>query len=223
MDTEERYRRDREHMVQRQLIDRGIRDERVIEAMRRVPRHQFVPEQYQHMAYADGPLPIGEGQTISQPYIVALMTQLLHLQGSEKVLEIGTGSGYQAAVLGHMALEVHSVEQHGALSRSADGVLKNLELSNIQLHVGDGSQGLPDQGPFEAILATAAAPSVPQPLMDQLVDGGRLVLPVGGPSGQLLQVWERQGEKFDHETIAPVAFVPLRGEYGWQKTDWYRW
>lgn len=223
MDAEEQYSRDREHMAQRQLIDRGIRDANVVEAMRRVPRHLFVPEEYRYMAYADGPLPIGEGQTISQPYIVALMTQLLQLQGTEKVLEIGTGSGYQAAILGHMAMEVHSIEQHKALSKQAGAALVGLELLNIHLHVGDGSQGLPADGPFEAILATAAAPSVPQPLMDQLADGGRLVLPVGGPSGQLLQLWNRLGDKFDHETIAPVAFVPLRGEHGWQNAEWYRW
>ncbi len=223
MEPEEQFRRDREYMVQRQLIDRGIRDTRVVEAMRRVPRHLFVSGAYHHMAYSDGPLPIGEGQTISQPYIVALMTQLLHLTGTEKVMEIGTGSGYQAAILGHVAREVHSIEQHRALSQAAETVLAGLELANIHLYVGDGSQGLPEIGPFEAILATAAAPAVPQPLMDQLQDGGRLVLPVGGPSGQILQVWTRQGDKFDHETIAPVAFVPLRGEHGWQKADWYRW
>jgi protein-L-isoaspartate(D-aspartate) O-methyltransferase len=223
MDAEEQFRRDREHMVKHQLADRGIRDAKVLAAMQRVPRHLFVPEAYWHMAYADGPLPIGEGQTISQPYIVALMTQLLQLQGTETVLEVGTGSGYQAAILGCLAQKVHTIEQHDPLSRQAGTALAGLDLPPIHLHVGDGSQGLPEHAPFEAILTTAAAPAVPQPLMDQLADGGRLVLPVGGPSGQILEVWVRSGDKYDHESIAPVAFVPLRGEFGWEDVDWYRW
>lgn len=220
MEEEERYRQERERMVADQIAARGIADARVLEAMRQVPRHLFVPEEHRHLAYANGPLPIGHRQTISQPYIVALMTQLLKLQGDEKVLEIGTGSGYQAAVLGHLAREVHTVEQYLALAERAAEVLRELGLTNVHVHVGDGSLGLPEHAPYQAIIATAAAPDVPKPYLQQLAPGGRLVLPVGGPEGQLLQRIVRRGGGIESEAVAPVAFVPLRGKYGWGEDDW---
>jgi protein-L-isoaspartate(D-aspartate) O-methyltransferase len=214
------YLQDRERMVANQLEGRGIRDARVLAALREVPRHLFVPEEHRHLAYADGPLPIGQGQTISQPYIVALMTQLLALQEDNSVLEIGTGSGYQAAVLSHLAKTVHTIEQYGELAARARQVLDMLGILNVHVHVGDGSNGWPKCAPYAGIIATAAAPRVPEPFLAQLSDGGRLVLPVGGQDGQLLQVWHRQGEDFDRDTIAPVAFVPLRGKHGWGEEDW---
>lgn len=207
-------------MVDEQLIERDIRDERVLEAMRAVPRHRFVPPEYRYMAYNDGPLPIGSGQTISQPYIVALMTQLLHLKGDENVLEIGTGSGYQAAVLGYVAKQVHTIERHSELAEGAAGVLQGLGLSNVCVHIGDGSLGLREYAPFQAILVTAAAPDVPKALLDQLDEGGRLVVPVGGRMNQFLERWERHGASFEQELLVPVAFVPLRGRYGWNEERW---
>jgi protein-L-isoaspartate(D-aspartate) O-methyltransferase len=204
-------------MVREQLASRNIRDPRVLAAMRSVPREQFVPPENRHLAYADGPLPIGQSQTISQPYIVALMTQLLELGGEEKVLEVGTGSGYQAAVLSHLAKSVYTVERHAPLARIADRVFSQLGLENIHIHVGDGTQGLPQDAPFEAIIVTAAAPEVPKPLLDQLADGGRLVIPVGGRRGQYLERWRRQADEFKSETLEPVAFVPLMGKHGWQE------
>jgi protein-L-isoaspartate(D-aspartate) O-methyltransferase len=188
--------------------------------MERIPRHRFVPPEYQHLAYADGPLPIGQGQTISQPYIVALMTQLLALEGTERVLEIGTGSAYQAAILGELAQEVHTIERHASLAQHAAGVLKELGIENVTVHTGDGSLGLPEHAPYGAILVTAAAPVVQQALLDQLTDGGRLVIPVGGMGGQMLERWQRRGNDFNQAVLVPVAFVPLRGKLGWRDTDW---
>lgn len=205
----------RERMVQEQIAARGVRDPRVLEAMRRVPRHFFVPEAYRHLAYSDGPLPIGHGQTISQPYIVARMTELLALQGDEKVLEIGTGSGYQAAILAHLAREVHTIERVPELAQQAAERLRALGLTQVTVHQGDGSGGLPEEAPFDAILVTAAAPEVPRPLLAQLRDGGRLVLPVGTRGVQYLERWTRQGKQYRRERLEPVAFVPLVGEYGW--------
>jgi protein-L-isoaspartate(D-aspartate) O-methyltransferase len=211
---------DRERMVKEQLIWRGIRDERLLDAMRAVPRHRFVRKEHQHLAYTDGPLPIGYGQTISQPYIVALMTQMLELEGHENVLEIGTGSGYQAAILGHLARQVHTIERLPALAERAAAVLEELGLFNVHVHTGDGSLGLPDHAPYHAILVTAAAPVVPQALLDQLADLGRMVIPVGGQGGQYLERWRREGTRFDHEDSVPVAFVPLRGRFGWGEANW---
>jgi len=207
-------------MVEEQLMERDIRDQRVLEAMKTVPRHLFVPPEHRHLAYADGPLPIGGGQTISQPYIVALMTQMLRLVGDENVLEIGTGSGYQAAILAHLAREVHTIERHAHLAENAAGVLKELGLADVFVHVGDGSQGLPEFSPYQAILVTAAAPEAPQTMLDQLDDGGRLVIPVGGQTGQYLQRWQRHGAGFTQEVLVPVAFVPLRGQSGWKEDKW---
>jgi protein-L-isoaspartate(D-aspartate) O-methyltransferase len=214
------YENDRRRMVKEQLMDRDIRDPRVLEAMAFVPRHLFTPAEYSSMAYADGPLPIGEKQTISQPYIVALMTELLRLEGDENVLEVGTGSGYQAAVLAHLARTVHTIERHEPLAEQAEQALRKLSISNVVIHIGDGSLGWPPASPYDGIIVTAAAPHAPQPLLDQLADGGRLVVPVGGYAGQYLEVWERAGGDFTHEALVPVAFVPLRGQYGWPEDSW---
>lgn len=220
MEDEAYYSRLRNAMVSEQITARGVQEERLLEALRRIPRHWFIPEEYSNIAYSDGPLPIGQGQTISQPYIVALMTELLELEGDENVLEVGTGSGYQAALLGALAREVHTIERHAALAEKAGQVLLKLGVTNVVIHVGDGSLGLPAQAPFQAIMITAAAPRVPQPLFDQLADGGRLVLPEGGANGQMLDRWRKSGAEFRREHIAPVAFVPLRGEFGWQDDRW---
>ena len=220
MKEAELYAEERTRMVKAQIETRGVHDDRVLESMRIVPRHCFVPPEHIHMAYADGPLPIGEGQTISQPYIVALMTELLKLKGEERVLEIGTGSGYQAAILAHLAQEVHTIERHTALAERAKHILENLGHKNVEFHVGDGSKGLPDLAPFQAIIITAAAPSVPEPLVEQLDDDGRLVVPVGSRFNQLLELWTRNDDGTTREVIAPVAFVPLRGEFGWEENGW---
>ena len=210
------YASEREQMVVTQIARRGVRDARVLEAMRTVPRHYFVSPEYRYLAYTDGPLPIGNGQTISQPYIVALMSELLELRGDEKVLEVGTGSGYQAAVLAHLAHEVHTIERYANLARFAAGILADLGLTNVTTHIGDGSKGLEEQAPYAGIIVTAAAPIIPRPLLEQLEDGGRLVIPVGSRGGQVLERWVRQGERYDYESIIPVAFVPLVGEQGWK-------
>lgn len=213
--SEEGFARLRERMVEEQLVQRGVSDARVLEAMRKVPRHRFVPQRDRSWAYEDHPLPIGHEQTISQPYVVALMTQLLELQGEEKVLEIGTGSGFQAALLGELAGEVHSVERIEELARRAANVLKKLGFDNVQVHVADGSEGWPEDAPYDAILAAASAPRAPKPLLEQLVEGGRLVLPVGMTRGQVLQRWRRIGDQWEREDFSPVAFVPMIGKHGW--------
>lgn len=215
------YRTERLQMVERQLARRGLQDERVLAAMTAVPRHCFVPPEYHDLAYHDGPLPIGSGQTISQPYIVAYMTQLLHLTGGETVLEIGTGSGYQAAVLSHLAEQVYSIERFENLAQIASQRFTELEIHNVQVVVGDGTQGLPEHAPYQGILVTAAAPSVPRPLLNQLAEGGRIVLPVGKQYGQYLEVWTRKGQEFLQDVLAPVAFVPLIGKDGWETDNWY--
>ncbi len=209
------FSHEREWMVDHTIANRGVRDQRVLDAIRQLPRHLFVPVGERSESYADCPLPIGCGQTISQPYIVALMTELLHLQGGEKVLEIGTGSGYQAALLAMLAGEVHTIERHAELSERAQKVTRQLELVNLHFHIGDGSLGLPNEAPFDGIIVTAGAPLAPKVLLDQLSDGGRLVIPVGSRFGQDLQLWWRDGRKFDSESICPVVFVPLRGQQGW--------
>ena len=214
--TDDIFASQRQQMVDNQIARRHIRDPRLLEAMRSIPRHEFVPHEHRHLAYTDGPLPIGLGQTISQPYIVALMTQLLNLQGAENVLEVGTGSGYQAAILAYMARQVHTIERHPELARRAAEILAELGLVNVQVHTGDGSLGLPEFAPYEAIIVTAAAPDTPRPLLEQLADGGRLVLPVGEHGGQYLERWTRQEAHYEKEAIVPVAFVPLIGELGWK-------
>jgi protein-L-isoaspartate(D-aspartate) O-methyltransferase len=211
------YAAERERMLETQIISRGVLDRRVLGAMRSVPRHVFVPPEHRHLAYSDGALPIGNGQTISQPYIVALMTELLGLKGDEKVLEIGTGSGYQAAILSLLAREIHTIERHAGLARYAARLLEDLNNTNVRVHVGDGTLGLPDFAPFSGIVVTAAAPGVPQALFDQLEDGGRLVIPVGHRGDQYLERWQRHGDQFAYENILSVAFVPLIGAQGWKE------
>jgi protein-L-isoaspartate(D-aspartate) O-methyltransferase len=211
---EQDFLTERKLMVARQLRGYGISDRRVLEAFESIPRHLFVPQEYRSSAYEDGPLPIGFEQTISQPYIVAYMTQLLDLTGSERVLEVGTGSGYQAAVLAALTAEVHTIELIPALADRARAVFEQLGFRNIFLHVGDGSLGWEEAAPYDAILVTAAGPRVPKSLLNQLADGGRMVLPVGERGNQVLELWRRDGETFSHETLLPVAFVPLRGRDG---------
>lgn len=215
--TRDAYVRDRERMVDRQLRRRGIVNPRVLQAMQDVPRHCFVPAFYEKLAYSDGPLPIGHQQTISQPYIVALMTQLLQLKGGERVLEVGTGSGYQAAILSRIVPEVVSLERLPVLAERARAVLAELGYSNVKVIEGDGSTGKGAAGRFDGIIVTAAAPGVPEPLKQKLNEGGRLVIPVGGRYSQILQVWHLQEGHLNCQTIAPVAFVPLLGEYGWDE------
>jgi protein-L-isoaspartate(D-aspartate) O-methyltransferase len=220
MKEKEFYTKERLRMVERQLAARDIKDKQVLEAFRMVPRHQFVPQESRHLAYANGPLPISQSQTISQPYIVALMTQLLELEGDEVVLEIGTGSGYQAAILAHLASEVHTIERHQELAKSATNIMSALGYNNIHVHTGDGTLGWPDSAPYDGIIVTAAAPSVPRPLLKQLKEGGRVVIPVGGRGAQFLECWQRKGSDFKCDQIAPVAFVPLIGEHGWEEGRW---
>ena len=212
----EAFERARQEMVRLQIQARGISDERVLAAMRAVPRHRFVPGHVLGAAYRDAPLPIGQGQTISQPYIVAYMTDRLGLVGSERVLEIGTGSGYQAAILSFLAREVITVERLPVLSREAKALFDELGYDNVHVKVGDGTLGWPEDAPYDAIVVTAAAPQVPAPLQWQLADGGCLLAPVGPRWSQQLVRVRREGESFQTETLLGVAFVPLIGEHGWQ-------
>jgi protein-L-isoaspartate(D-aspartate) O-methyltransferase len=216
----EQFDGQREYMVREQIERRGIRDPRVLAAMRAIPRHLFVPPDQRHWAYSDGALRIDMGQTISQPYIVALMTDLMQLQGGESVLEVGTGSGYQAAVMAQIAEKVFSIERHPPLAESARQILASLEIENVEIHVGDGTLGLPQFAPYQAIMVTAAAPQAPKSLLGQLDDDGRLVIPVGGKYSQTLQVWQRKGAKFTQKAVTAVAFVPLLGDEGWDEKDW---
>jgi protein-L-isoaspartate(D-aspartate) O-methyltransferase len=202
---------ERERMVRDQIEARGVRDPRTLAAMRRVPRHEFVPAEVAAGAYADHPLPIGHEQTISQPYIVAFMTEALGLRGGEKVLEVGTGSGYQAAVLAEIAREVHTIEIVEPLAARARADLARLGYANVHVRAGDGYKGWPEAAPFDAIIVTAAAPRLPEPLLAQLADGGRLVIPVGEQDQQLMIV-TRSGTTFTRENVLPVRFVPMTGE-----------
>jgi protein-L-isoaspartate(D-aspartate) O-methyltransferase len=207
----------REAMVANQIEMRGVRDPRVLAAMRVVPRHHFVPAYQQGSAYRDSPLPIGQGQTISQPYIVALMSEMLELKGDERVLEIGTGSGYQAAILAQLAAEVISVERFASLAQEARERLAELEVENVRVEVGDGSLGWPADAPYDAIIVTAASPRVPLPLEEQLAEGGRLIVPAGQRYTQSLVRVRRRGGRLKRETTIGVAFVPLIGQHGWQQ------
>ena len=220
MSDSEGYTGQRETMVREQIERRGIYDPGVLAAMRAVPRHAFVPTDQRDWAYSDGALRIEMGQTISQPYIVALMTELMRLKGGETVLEVGTGSGYQAAVLAQIAGQVYSIERLTALAEQAQQVLDSLAIKNVEIHVGDGTLGLTEHAPFQAIMVTAAAPKVPKPLLEQLDEGGRLVIPVGSKYNQILEVWQRQGAKYTHEMASAVVFVPLLGDKGWNEKDW---
>lgn len=205
------FEADRTSMVLKQLRSRDISDEKVLVAMAKVPRHLFVPSALRSMAYSDGPLPIGSEQTISQPYIVAYMTQALELKPGAKVLEIGTGSGYQAAVLGEIAGEVFTIEIVPELAKSAEEILGKLGYRNIHVRSGDGYQGWPDKAPFEAIIVTAAPDHIPQPLIDQLAPGGRLVIPVGTGNQEMMILTRTSSGVVSRKTIA-VRFVPMTGE-----------
>jgi protein-L-isoaspartate(D-aspartate) O-methyltransferase len=201
--------RQREEMVRKQLADRGIHDVRVLVAMRDVPRHEFVPESFRHDAYEDHPLPIGEGQTISQPYIVAAMLQHLALQAGDRVLEVGTGSGYVTALLSLLSAEVYSVERHAQLALLAESTLRRLEYRNVKIRVGDGSQGWVEYAPFDAVLVSAATAEMPPALFAQLCDGGCMVLPVGPPSSQELQLIRKVGGQAEVKILEGCRFVPL--------------
>jgi protein-L-isoaspartate(D-aspartate) O-methyltransferase len=206
--------RARRRMVERQLRGRGIEDERVLAAMTEVPREQFLPEAVRPRAYADSALPIGSEQTISQPWIVAAICQALQLGGSELVLEVGTGSGYSAAVLSLLADHVVSVERHEPLARAAAQALEALGIANVELVVGDGSLGVPERAPFDAVAVHARAPAPPPALLAQLADGGRLVVPVASAEADLLTLLRRQGENCKSTVIGPCRFVPLIGAEG---------
>lgn len=210
---------ERRSMVNDQIRSRGITDERVLVAMEEVPRHLFVPPDLERDAYRDHPLPIGHGQTISQPYIVAGMTALLQLKHGDSVLEVGTGSGYQAALLARIAGRILSIERIPEVARRAEENLRRAGIDGVRIVIRDGTAGYPEEAPYDAILVTAAAPSLPSPLLSQLADGGRLVAPVGDRNIQHLIRITRHGDEFMRETFEPVRFVPLIGEYGWQNED----
>jgi protein-L-isoaspartate(D-aspartate) O-methyltransferase len=207
----------RETMVQTQIAARGVRDPRVLNAVRTVPREAFVPERLRPFAYEDGPLPIGEGQTISQPYIVAVMTEAAQPKPGDRALEIGTGSGYGAAVLARIAAEVYTVERLASLAESARRRFGELGYHNVHVLLGDGTLGWPEHAPYDAIVVTAGGPKVPPALLDQLAVGGRLVMPIGSQSRfqRLVRVVRRGADKYDHEELEEVAFVPLIGAEGW--------
>lgn len=211
------FERDRQRMVEEQIISRGVKDERVLAAMRKVPRHEFLPEAIRGNSYVDQALPLGEGQTMSQPYMVALMTQLLELTGTERVLEIGTGSGYQAAVLAELAGKVYTVERIKTLADKARVVLDRLGYRSVALKVYDGTYGWKDMSPFDAIMVTAGAPHIPDALVEQLKDGGRMVIPVGDRYGQrLMKVVKTAGGVISEQSV-PCVFVPLIGNNGWKE------
>jgi len=209
------YETARARMVEEQLVQRGITDERVLSAMRRVPRHLFVEVPLRERAHGDHPLPIGEEQTISQPYIVGLMSQLLELRGQEKVLEVGTGSGYQTAVLAELARRVCSIERLPRLAERARTLLEHLGYDNVWVRVGSGTLGWPDEAPFDRILVTAGGPSIPPPLFQQLGEGGRMVVPVGDVANQTLTVVEKVRGEMKTRSCGDCKFVKLVGKYAW--------
>src|SRR6478672_4434771 len=212
------YSRQRERMVERQIAARGVHDEEVLEAMRTVPREEFVAEPLREFAYEDSPLPIEAGQTISQPYIVALMIEAAEVKHGDRVLEIGAGSGYAAAVMAKIADRVYAIERQPELGRVARERFERMGYDNVELKVGDGTRGWPEQAPFDAILAAAGGPEVPDVLLEQLADGGRLVMPVGrSRDSQRLVVVRRTGDRrYEQSELGAVRFVPLIGEHGWQ-------
>ena len=214
--TRDAYESSRARMVEEQLVHRGVTDERVLAAMRRIPRHLFVEEPLRDRAHGDHPLPIGEEQTISQPYIVGFMTQLLELRGQEKVLEVGTGSGYQTAVLAELARRVCSIERLPRLAERARGLLEQLGYDNVWVRVGSGTLGWPDEAPFDRILVTAGGPSIPPPLFQQLVEGGRMVVPVGDVANQTLTVVEKIRGEMKTRSYGDCKFVKLVGKYAWE-------
>ncbi|MEE9499805.1 MAG: protein-L-isoaspartate(D-aspartate) O-methyltransferase [Candidatus Omnitrophota bacterium] len=207
----------RNRMVEQQLIPRGISNERVLEAFRTVERHVFIPAELQDSSYEDHPLPIGEGQTISQPYMVALMTQCLDLKGDEKILEIGTGSGYQAAILATIVKEVYSVERVELLAKRAESALKKLGYNNVKIKVGDGTLGWREYAPYDGIIVTAAAPKIPDTYTEQLNIEGKLVIPTGTRFSQILTVAEKKTDGIRAREVCGCVFVPLLGKDGWQE------
>jgi protein-L-isoaspartate(D-aspartate) O-methyltransferase len=202
----------RQWMVQQQLVTRGIKDARVLAAMAKVPREEFVPPESRADSYEDGPLPIGHAQTISQPYIVAFMTEQLRPKRSDRVLEIGTGSGYQAAILAELVSEIYSIEIIEPLAKNAEATLQRLGYKNVHAKVGDGYRGWPEHAPFDAITVTCAPDHVPQPLTDQLKEGGRMIIPVGGFGNQELYLLEKKNGQLQRRAVLPVRFVPMAGE-----------
>jgi protein-L-isoaspartate(D-aspartate) O-methyltransferase len=211
------YESKRLQMVESQIRDRGVRDRRVLDAFRKVPRHLFLDEALWPQAYEDHPLPIGEKQTISQPYIVALMTESLHLTGHERVLEIGTGSSYQTAILAELAEHVYSIERIPSLAKRARKLLDELNYANVIINIGDGTQGWKEYSPYDAIVVTAAAPDVPDPLLKQLEIGGRLVIPIGDEFQQDLMIYIKEGDdRYKEESEGGVRFVKLIGAHGWK-------
>jgi protein-L-isoaspartate(D-aspartate) O-methyltransferase len=214
---EDEFAVQRAEMIEKQLRRRGVHDSGVLAAMATVRREEFVPNEFRQRAYEDAPLPIGEGQTISQPYIVATMTVALRLTGKERVLEIGTGCGYQAAILSHLSKIAFSIESRSELAATAAARLERLGYGNVHVHCGDGTLGLPELAPFDAILVAAAAPEVPEPLRSQLAEGGRMILPVGDAENQELLHIERHGNSFETRTLEACRFVPLIGHHGWKE------
>ncbi|MFQ5802609.1 MAG: protein-L-isoaspartate(D-aspartate) O-methyltransferase [Candidatus Methylomirabilales bacterium] len=202
-------------MVREQLVDRGIKDPRVLQAVVKVPRHLFVESALAERAYEDDPLPISERQTISQPYMVALMTEALELKGEERVLEVGTGSGYQTAILAELCLNVFSIEKIGTLAVQARAILDELNYFNVAIHVGDGTLGWSEHAPYDAILVTAGSPELPQPLINQLSWGGRFVIPIGNEQSQILKRFRHTASGLEEEVLGDCRFVKLLGRYGW--------
>ena len=213
------YRHQREKMVEVQLRKRGIKDERVLKVFEEVERHRFVEESLIDRAYDDSPLPIGKKQTISQPYIVALMSQALELKGDERVLEIGTGSGYQAYILSNLARQVFSIERHAELAQRARSIFESIDVHNIAIRIGDGTIGWKDYAPFDGIIVTAAAPKLRKPLFDQLWEGGKIAVPIGNEKKQTLYLFTKKGEDHSKEQLCPCTFVPLIGKEGWNSNS----
>jgi protein-L-isoaspartate(D-aspartate) O-methyltransferase len=203
---------ERERMVKEQIAMRGVTDERVLRAMRKVPREQFVPEQIRGQSYSDGPLPIGYDQTISQPFVVAFMTEKLGLRPTDRVLEIGTGSGYQAAILAELAAKVYTIEIVEPLGKRAEETLRRLGYKNVQVKIGDGYQGWQEHAPFDAVIVTCAPDHVPRPLVEQIKEGGRIVIPVGPAGDQTLYLLEKKNGRLEQRNVLPVSFVPMTGE-----------
>lgn len=207
----------RRQMVETQLRDRGIKDSQVLEAFLKVPRHEFVPVELRAQAYRDNPLPIGEDQTISQPYMVAVMTELAEITPGDRVLEIGTGSGYQTAILAELGAEVYTIERVAELAERAELILDRLNYSGVRFRIADGTMGWEEEAPFDIIMVTAGAPHIPRPLLDQLNEEGRLLIPLEEGLSQVLYIIRRTEEGFEKEKGERCAFVPLIGEHGWKK------
>ena len=211
------YEKERSRMVDDQIVGRGVKDERVLAVMRKIPRHEFLPEGIRGMAYNDSALPIGEGQTMSQPYMVALMTEFLGLKGTERVLEIGTGSGYQAAVLAELCQKVYTVERIKTVADKARATLDRLGYKSVAIKIYDGTYGWKEMAPYDAIIVTAGSPDIPAPLVEQLKEGGRMVIPVGDRYGQQLITVVKTAEGTITERSIPCVFVPLIGNHGWKE------